>query len=437
MKNGTGLTNAVSITNKEEKIMKKLISIVISLCMVMTGIMCCLGCDGEKPYVDTSNAAVPGQFDNPEIAKAKEAEDDAAGREHIEIPEGAETIEIDGEIYYPIDSLEIDFGKYGDDAWSKNYILTGDVDITGDTNRIGYLRSFNNFIHGIAFTGKFNGNNYKIYGERKRRVFDYIDGAEISNFVLSSELIVPDKSNETEVLLCARAHNCTIKNIVNYSKLDYSHGIIYSALDCVIDNVINYGDGVNMFGTMVWGMRNNTVINCKNYGNFSQNKDAIWGFGAIVGAIWDYGDESLVENCDNYGIVIGTEYISGIVGRMIYDNDTVDSSVLESPSIIRNCNNYGDIYRNKESVYTIGGSLCGNTYYYIGGIAGRGPRIEDCTNQGHIYGFESVDPQHYAKNIGGIAGLAISVDNCTSDVEIIIDPAVKSAGNICGSIEKQ
>lgn len=76
---------------------KKLISIIISLCMAVTGIMCCLGCDGEEPYVDTSNAAVPGQFDNPEIAKAKEAEDDAAGREHIEIPEGAETIEIDGE----------------------------------------------------------------------------------------------------------------------------------------------------------------------------------------------------------------------------------------------------------------------------------------------------------------------------------------------------
>ncbi len=406
---------------------KKLISIIISLCMVMTGIMCCVGCDGEKPYVDTSNAAVPGQFDNPETAKAKEAEDDAAGREHIEIPEGAETIEIDGEIYYPIDSLEIDFGKYGDDAWSKNYILTGDVDITDRKDSIGFVvEKIDYSWANIPFTGKFNGNNYKIYGERNRMLFDFIDGAEISNFVLSSELISSKGNLYKSVLFCGLALNSTIKNIVNYSCLNDSDGVIYNSIKCEIDNVVNYGDGVDMSGTLVRGMQACTVKNCRNYGNFSQRTNGARCFGAIVGIIWHYGEYgSIVENCENYGNLIGNQYVAGILGRVIYSADTIDSEQVKNPSRISDCNNQGNIYRDKLN-------NADNRFQYIGGIAGSGPKIEKCTNQGHIYGFESIDPQYHALKIGGIAGAAISVEDCVNQYELVLDSAIKYSDDICG-----
>ena len=412
---------------------KKLISIIISLCMVMTGIMCCLGCDGEKPYVDTSNAAVPGQFDNPETAKAKEAEDDAAGREHIEIPKGAETIEIDGEIYYPIDSLEIDFGKYGDDAWSKNYILTGDVDITGDTACIGYIRNiYNADSNDIPFRGKFNGNNYKIYGKRNRLIFNFIIGAEISNFVLSSELVTDGDNENAEVLFCAQAFDSTIKNIVNYSCLDNGNGFVYYSYNCNIDNIVNYGDGKNMSGTIIRGMRESTVRNCKNYGNFSQINSGVKCFGAIIGIIWHFGTaKSTVEYCENYGNLIGNEYVGGILGRVIYYTNTIGNEQKENPSTINNCKNFGDIYKDKNYSYTVLGTKV-DKFSHIGGIAGNGAKIENCTNQGHIYGFESISPEYTAMYIGGIAGSAISVVGCKNHHDLVLDTAVEYGNNICG-----
>ncbi len=416
---------------------KKLISIIISLCMAVTGIMCCMGCDGEKPYVDTSNAAVPGQFDNPETAKAKEAEDDAAGREHIEIPEGAETIEIDGEIYYPIDSLDIDSYTYGSDYLSKNYILTGDVDITDRKEYIGFLNNYYTSIVGldIPFTGKFNGNNYKIYGKRNRMLFDYIDGAEISNFVLSSELVTDGDNENAEVLFCAQAYNSTIKNIVNYSSMDNSQGLIYFAVQCEIDKITNHGDGINMRGTLVRGMQACVVKNCKNYGNFSNNVRDAQRFGAIVGIIWHYGEfKSLVESCENYGNLIGTEYVGGIVGRMIYNGDKISSVIMQNPSIISDCANYGDIYRNKNSTYTVFNDIEGRDFYYIGGIAGNGPKIENCINNGHIYGFESINPQFSVDYIGGIAGSAIEVENCNNQQELNVSSQVRHVDEICGFI---
>ncbi len=421
---------------------KKLISIIISLCMVMTGIMCCLGCDGEKPYVDTSNAAVPGQFDNPETAKAKEAEDDAAGREHIEIPEGAETIEIDGEIYYPIDSLDIDSYTYGADYLSKNYILTGDVDITGDDSHIGEVRGyyFANFhISDIPFTGKFNGNNYKIYGESKRYIFDYVKDAEISNFVLSSDLTISETGRRKERVFCARAENSVIKNIINYSRVDGGGGLIANAYDCKIENIVNYGDGNESYASIIGFMWAGEVKNCKNYGNFTVSA-SMNHFGAIVGRVWHQqwlgtdNTGSVIENCENYGNLIGVKKLGGIVGEVARHYDYVDTTIRDNSSKIINCTNHGNLYRNKNSVYTMLGNRYGYTFSYIGGIVGMGSYIENCTNHGHIYGFESIDPTYIAEHIGGIAGVARAVTDCINNNNIVTDSNVKYVDNICGEI---
>lgn len=182
------------------------------------GVMCALcfiGC-GEKEYVDKSNAVSRNVFDDPEFAKEQEAKDDAAGREHIEIPDDAETITIDGEKYIPIDSVN----EIRPEDYDKNFILKHDIDVTGK----GVIGLSNSLLmtNGAnePFTGKFNGNNYKVYGDRGWTLFGYIKDAEISNLIFSSKINNnPTNISVNRMALCGIAENSIIKNIVNYSTL--------------------------------------------------------------------------------------------------------------------------------------------------------------------------------------------------------------------------
>ena len=63
-----------------------------------------------------------------------------------------------------------------------------------------------------------------------------------------------------------------------------------------------------------------------------------------------------------------------------------------------------------------------------------GSYIENCTNHGHIYGFESIDPTYIAEHIGGIAGVARAVTDCINNNNIVTDSNVKYVDNICGEI---
>ena len=93
-------------------IAKILAVMAAAACMAVVGIGC-----GPKGYVDKSNAVELGAFDRPDYAREMEEKHDREGREHIEIPDGAETITIDGEEYIPISDL--DEVK----SLNKNYII--------------------------------------------------------------------------------------------------------------------------------------------------------------------------------------------------------------------------------------------------------------------------------------------------------------------------
>ncbi len=437
--------------------MKKIVSIIaaISLCMVSMNVFA--GCE-EKPFVDTSNAVSLNTFDDPKNAKAQEAKDDEIGREHIEIPDGAETIEIDGEQYIPIDNID----EIRSVDYDKNFILKHDIDISGGKGWIGTaeILAFGNYST-TPFTGKFNGNNYKLYGERNRSLFGYIKDAEISNIIFSSEI---DNSQPVNIqggsmILCGIAENSVIKNIVNYSLLgrknqSSSTGMVLYLYKSTIENVINYGDVAEGSSAIVKYMFDSTVRNCKNYGNISYKR--ISPTGAIVSEILanhmpvltsnhevTATAGSVVENCENYGNIIGTNYMGGIVGRVAMFNDAYTIGVISdnyftdlskiklfsNPSVVKNCTNYGNIYRDKdyeEDPLNLTVLCC------IGGIIGLGNSVENCTNNGNIYGFETVNPGYTVDYIGGVTGAACSIVDCDSTTQLVATDTIEHTDDVCG-----
>ncbi len=172
------------------------------------------------------------------------------------------------------------------------------------------------------------------------------------------------------------------------------------------------------------------IENCHNYGNVIGNE--------AVGGIVGQGTGAAINNCTNYGTVVGDRGysddgvcgIGGIVGRF------VDS--------ITNCSNYGsvsgDFYEYVEQYSSVGGILgyadgnplvkycynAGEIYgYYSGGIAGEyynADIISECWNAGYVEG------ELYA---GGIAGCLpygyATVENCYNVGEI-------HSPNYCGGI---
>lgn len=445
--------------------MKKAVCLFVAVCLSLTSVFCCIGCKDEE-FVDTSNAVSVNTFDNPDFAKKQEAKDDAEGREHIYIPDDAKTIEIDGEEYIPIDTFDDIFTD--EDCYDRNYILKHDMDITG----MGYI-GYADFLYSEVtrpnepFTGKFHGNNYKIYGQRGWPLFGYIKDAVISDIVLSSELINGKRHDlNASILLCGVAVNSTIKNITNYSVQGgpskyQTHSMITLIDNCIVENVTNYGDVTNGCSAIVKFAFDSTVRNCKNYGNISVGKfKTITGgysnietvVGGIVSEIisherYDTQNKtvgSVVENCENYGTIIGRNYIGGIVGRVeffhdfltihncdynIYFPDLSRVKLLENPSVIRNCSNYGNIYRNKDYEE----KLVANTMLCcIGGVVGMGYKIENCRNSGTIYGFETINPEYMVDYIGGVAGAACAVTDCANTAKLVAASTIEHTDDICG-----
>lgn len=376
----------------------------------------------------SSSAVTIDELIREDFAAEKEAEDDAKGREHIEIPEGAEEIEIEGETWQVIRNFEEYRNKIfrnGDEGLTGSFILANDVDVNAfkPTTKI--------------FKGKFNGNNYKFYGTKENGgfascLFARIEDAVIENLIFSSsDGFYSGAGNGNNVLLTYYARNCIIKNCVNYyqpkNDIMWGYGgFVEKAHDCDIENCINYADLLASAG-IVNDAFNCHITNCINYGNISSGSEG----GGIVGEI--YGD-CVIESCINYGNIIGYRFKGGIIGGVKFGLSQKEN--YTENQIIKNCKNYGDIYVLKEKEtnrleqldYVISSDL-----YCIGGIAGSVAKVENCTNEGNFYGFESFGKGIKVDYSGGIVGIAKEVVDCTSTHTIPVPKnKAKNVGEIYG-----
>ncbi len=152
-----------------------------------------------------------------------------------------------------------------------------------------------------------------------------------------------------------------------------------------ITNCVNYGT-VNATSWLIGGIAGSAdakVSGCKNYGDITSTGDCV---GGIVGS-----SKATVSGCENYGTVKGTGRSAGIA---YYSN-----------GIIENCVNYGEV---------IGGWDLGGILAWVGD--GQSATITGCTNNGNITG---------TWNNGGIFGLAhdnagtVTITGCTNNGHIL------------------
>ena len=351
-----------------------------------------------------------------------EARDDATlEREHIEIPEGVDSVVIDGEEYNVIRESLDEFDAY------RNNILANDIDI----DRKG------NFCPDMSypFDKIFNGNNYKLKGAFSPGggLFSNIDGAVIENVIISSELTLAQNTSGIGHLFISRAKNSVIRNCVNYFaackiQSDYCH-FIANADNCEIIDCINYGDTKAPAGICSYAQNGCAFINCVNYGNINYGGISRFGddyrpAGGIVGEV--VGNINVSE-CKNYGDIIARERIGGILGghdlHDLYNREEEESITnaihYTENQIVQGCENFGNLYlrlknpKDKEikkpKNYF---SINGNNIYGIGGIAGSISTVINFKNEGKFFGFEELESGLYIDYSGGIVGAAREVADC-------------------------
>ena len=236
--------------------MKKAIILILSLIIVICG-SAVTGC--------TKASTAVGRFDliRENFAREKEAEEDAKGREHIEIPADAETIEIENETWTVVREAK-KFQKA-----TGNYILANDMVLSD-------LICFAN-----DFEGKLNGNNYKIKNYNVgtiKRLFYSIENSTIENIIFTTIDGYGGYNNtNSEPLIATFAKNCVIKNCVSYYQQDANYykkankknytrynGFVANVHDSIIEDCINYGDFYVGYGGIVTYAINSTIRNSVN-----------------------------------------------------------------------------------------------------------------------------------------------------------------------------
>ena len=450
--------------------MKKIVKLLVVLTM---GISLIIGCFAVTGCKEKESSAV-GRFDliREDFAKNKEKEDDEKGREHLEIPANADTIEIENETYCVVrefndlDQKEYNYPDMPKLRSQRNYILANDIELICDGTEIV-------FCLWKKFEGRLDGNNYKITSSEKnggrKALFEIIHEATIENLVFSSsDGYVNSLTGHTGYsFIATNASNSVIKNCVNYFqhalKEEYRNSTRYRVYwvyfngfvryiydDSLIDNCINYGDIYESNGGIVFYANNSTIRSCKNYGNL------VIRFGDLGGVVSRIYGDIIVEDCENYGsIVSGGCGVGGIVGRVSHGYAFSSASIyldIEScpaddyyteNQIVRNCKNYGDIYLLKEEgkkrieeTDHNEEKYCDsvrNTMYEFGGIAGSITKVENCINEGNFYGFENMGKKIKVKFLGGVAGAAKEVTNCENKGKIEVQKGRgEYVDNICG-----
>ena len=177
--------------------------------------------------------------------------------------------------------------------------------------------------------------------------------------------------------------NNEIQNI--YINSNFNSALFGQAWEIIIKNIgitveiINEKDNVFAAGILARGEKNH-IINCCNKANVS-----VSGINNSIGGITGGLGGNIIENCYNYGTIIGTYYTGGITSG--HGNNT---------TIVRNCINFGCITSKRGTTGGIIGTNaelvenCINlgeldSEQYVSGICGnRANQIKNCANLGKI-----------------------------------------------------
>ena len=317
------------------------------------------------------------------------------------------------------DAHRTDYGNVNMDGYTGKDLMTELTDSV-DAQHAGFL-PIGIYTDGSSheFRGTFNGGGYSISNLRIWKalqenigLFGFTINADIRNFTIKNGNV--HNVNQTAGMVIGKAEGGLIENV-------HVDGNSVMALDQVNTARDTYAGGI--VGFIELGA---TIRNCSNRASVTtQFTGSIHDYSGAAGGIVAWSATTTIENCKNYGAVIGDKYVGGIAGF----NGMQDSSSSAGSGTIRGCENYGNISSNTTSS-SDGGK-------HIGGIAGYNKAnglIESCTNDENTV----IKGRSY---VGGIIGNnAGTVKNChnysTSITASSSDSGSvygKNTGNVTGS----
>lgn len=343
---------------------------------------------------------------------------------------------------------------------SGNYALRNSIDATATSswnNNEGFKQigtEINN-----AFTGKFDGIDYNIFGltiktgGENTGLFGYTNNATISNVTLVGGSIT-GKDNVGAIV--GSANNTTLTNVVNSAAVSGDSnvgGIVGSADNSVIKDAINTGvingSGDNV-GGLIGNLQDSKFVEATDdteevekglIGN-SYNLGDVSGNGYNVGGLVGSASSSTIGDGTNLVYnrmdVTGAYNVGGIVGNMA--GSTVQNAENSGTVLASGYNGGKYTFHTdytEDDYSTKGSKTVDVNVANVGGIAGTSSAdstITDVLNTGDVSSSkvkEQEQEQEYyaAGNVGGIVGSAVdtNITNATNR-----ENEVRGAHNVGG-----
>ena len=322
----------------------------------------------------------------------------------------------------------------GGNAFAGKYFkMTKSIDLNGSSLMIGSSDE-------LAFGGIFDGNNCSIRGvgvqtaEAYGLFYALLAGGEIKNLSVYGNL-----SCGTNYSGAIVSNNMgTVTNCINYASLTTTGraGGIAGQNTGIIEACANYGSvtltgsSTNMVAGIVMYSSGGKLLNCKNFGTVKSENKSGWNTAGIVSNTTAACTD--VENCVNYGAIIGTKSAGGLIGESYTAN-------------INGCANYGSVSASSDGVggivrvvkSALSMTNCYNfgtiTYsYYTGGIIGElqaSAEIVSCANYGYLNsGDYAGGIIGFIKWIGSATTVNVSECNNYGKIEVAKNQAVGILG---------
>lgn len=345
-----------------------------------------------------------------------------------------------------------------------NYALRNSIDATATSswnNNEGFKQigtETNN-----AFTGKFDGLDYNIFGltinrsgENNVGLFGVVNGATINNVTLVGGSITGD-SRVGGIVGNAIGENTVISNATNSASVTGNRqvggivGIITNNSNnkSKVNNVINTGTINGNAGNDVGGLIG-SLNNSQLTGN-SYNLGAVTSSGHDVGGLVGSASNSTIGDGTNLVYnrldVTGAYNVGGIVGNMEgstvqnAENSGTVTATLYSVDNDGDSNGkynyhsaqYNDVRSENVNVANVGGIVGSATDAYRlddGDYIKVSSTIKDVTNTGEVSSSKVEGEEYYAAgNVGGVVGSAVNtnITNATNK-----ENSVRGAHNVGG-----
>ena len=289
---------------------------------------------------------------------------------------------------------------------AKHFKMTQSIDLNGHDLFIG---SYPNWNERKGFYGYLDGNHCTIRGlNQAGSLFGSVECGSIKDLSVYGTISAPT-GEFTGGIVAYICNGTVLENLTNYVTINGKSGIggIVGASAGNASDIVNCVNYANITGTAyniagIVGYGGHDLTDCVNFGNISS------GDSNVAGIAGDTDKTGIVSGCINYGSVTVTTANRGQIGGIVGN----------AKKLVQNCINYGKVI----GVNTTGG-ICGlssvriegcinygainATSWNIGGIAGRasGNGISGCVNYGSITSTSDA--------IGGIVGTAQSdITNC-------------------------